>query len=89
MSKTIEIPDFDTLWKIGAVIGALVLGYIEFTKELDLLRMDMDEAKNKIEELVAKHIKDEEIRYLEMEEQIKWYQKEFNLNPLSWKKKKK
>jgi hypothetical protein len=89
MSKTIEIPDFDTLWKIGAVIGALVLGYIEFTKELDLLRMDMDEANNKIEELVAKHIKDEEIRYLEMEEQIKWYQKEFNLNPLSWKKKKK
>ena len=48
----------------------------------------MEEASNKIEELVEKHIVDEELRYSEMEEQIKWYQKEFNLNPLSWKKKK-
>jgi len=89
MPKTIEIPSFDTLWKIGAVVGALVLGYIEFTKELDLLRMEMDDANTQIEELVDKHIEDEESRYLEMEEQIKWYQKEFNLNPLSWKRKKK
>ena len=89
MPKTIEIPSFDTLWKIGAIVGALVLGYIEFTKELDLLRMEMDDANTQIEELVDKHIEDEESRYLEMEEQIKWYQKEFNLNPLSWKRKKK
>ena len=89
MPKTIDIPDFDTLWKIGALIGVLVLGYIEFTKELDLLRLEMDDANSKIEELVEKHIEDEESRYMEMEEQIKWYQKEFNLNPLSWKKKKK
>ena len=89
MPKTIEIPSFDTLWKIGAVVGTLVLGYIEFTKELDLLRMEMDDANTQIEELVDKHIEDEESRYLEMEEQIKWYQKEFNLNPLSWKRKKK
>ena len=89
MPKTIEIHDFDTLWKIGAGVGALVFGYIEFTKELDLLRLEMDDANSKIEELVEKHIEDEESRYLEMEEQIKWYQKEFNLNPLSWKKKKK
>jgi hypothetical protein len=89
MPKTIDIPDFDTLWKIGAVVGSMIFGYIEFTKELDLLRMEMDDANTKIEELVDKHIEDEESRYLEMEEQIKWYQKEFNLNPLSWKKKKK
>ena len=89
MPKTIDIPDFDTLWKIGALIGVLVLGYIEFTKELDLLRLEMDDANSQIEELVEKHIEDEESRYMEMEEQIKWYQKEFNLNPLSWKKKKK
>tara|TARA_R100001244_G_scaffold28182_1_gene27558 strand:- start:920 stop:1186 length:267 start_codon:yes stop_codon:yes gene_type:complete len=87
MPKTIEIPSFDTLWKIGAVVGALILGYIEFTKELDLLRMEMDDANTLIEELVEKHIEDEEGRYFEMEEQLKWYQKEFNLNPLSWKKK--
>ena len=89
MPKTIEIPSFDTLWKIGAVVGALILGYIEFTKELDLLRMEMDDANTQIEELVKKHIKAEDRRFEDMEEEIKWYQKNLSINPLSWKKKKK
>jgi hypothetical protein len=75
MPKTIDIPDFDTLWKIGAVVGAMIFGYIEFTKELDLLRMEMDDANTKIEELVAKHIEEEEARFEEMQEQVKWYQR--------------
>ena len=89
MPKTIEIPSFDTLWKIGAVVGALILGYIEFTKEMDLLRMEMDDANNQIEELVEKHIKAEDKRFEDMAEEIKWYQKNLSINPLSWKKKKK
>ena len=96
MSKIIKIPDFDTLWKIGAIVGALVLGYIEFTKELDLLRLEMDGANTKIAELVEKHIVAEDKRYeaqavqlSSMEEEIKWYQKNLSINPLSWKKKKK
>jgi hypothetical protein len=48
----------------------------------------MSEASNEIQELVSKHIEDEEERMVIMEEQLKWYQKEFNLNPLSWRKKK-
>ena len=89
MAKTIELPDFDTLWKIGAVVGALVFGYIEFTKELDLLRLEMDDANSQIEELVEKHIEAEDKRYEDMQEEIKWYQKNLSINPLSWKKKKK
>jgi len=89
MPKTIAIPSFDTLWKIGAVVGALILGYIEFTKELDLLRMEMDDANTQIEELVEKHIKAEDKRFEDMAEEIKWYQKNLSINPLSWKKKKK
>ena len=89
MPKTIEIPSFDTLWKIGAVVGALILGYIEFTKELDLLRMEMDDANTQIEELVEKHIEAEDKRFEDMQEEIKWYQKNLSINPLSWKKKKK
>ena len=89
MPKTIAIPSFDTLWKIGAVVGALILGYIEFTKEMDLLRMEMDDANNQIEELVEKHIKAEDKRFEDMAEEIKWYQKNLSINPLSWKKKKK
>jgi hypothetical protein len=46
----------------------------------------MSESDTQIEELVSKHIEEEQARYEKMEEEIKWYQK--NLNPLSWKKKK-
>ena len=42
-----------------------------------------------IGELVDRHIEDEQIRYKKMEEELQWYQKELNLNPLSWRKKKK
>ena len=42
-----------------------------------------------IEELVKKHIKAEDRRFEDMKEEIKWYQKNLSINPLSWKKKKK
>jgi membrane protein insertase Oxa1/YidC/SpoIIIJ len=73
---------------IGVVVGAIWY-YAKFENKVVTLESKMEEANLKINELVEKHIEDEESRYLEMEEQIKWYQKEFNLNPLSWKKKKK
>ena len=72
---------------IGAASGAIWY-YANFENKVNALEDKMEEASNKIEELVEKHIVDEELRYSEMEEQIKWYQKEFNLNPLSWKKRK-
>ena len=73
---------------IGVAAGAIWY-YANFENKVHALEEKMEEASSKIEELVDKHIIDEEIRYSEMEEQIKWYQKEFNLNPLSWKKRKK
>ena len=79
---------WDTLLTILGGIALAVWGYATFVSKVDTLEAKMEEANLKIEELVDKHIIDEEIRYTEMEEQIKWYQKEFNLNPLSWKKKK-
>ena len=87
--RTIEIPSFDTLWKIGVVLVAGVLAYIEFIGRIDDLRREMDDASSKIAELVEKHIEAEDERMVIMEEQLKWYQKEFNMNPLSWRKKKK
>ena len=80
---------WDTLLTILGGIALAVWGYATFVSKVETLETKMEEANLKIEELVEKHIVDEEIRYAEMEEQIKWYQKEFNLNPLSWKKKKK
>ena len=48
----------------------------------------MELADTNIEELVEKHIAQEEIKITQMQEQLKWYEEELNLNPLSWGKKK-
>lgn len=84
---TIEIPSFDTIWKVGALIVGLVFGYIEFEKEMASIRFELDEATTTISELVEKHIESEDKRFEDMEEEIKWYQKNISINPLSWKKK--
>tara|TARA_R100000458_G_C8150059_1_gene158036 strand:+ start:56 stop:205 length:150 start_codon:yes stop_codon:yes gene_type:complete len=49
----------------------------------------MIEANEKIQELLSKHIEDEEQEIAKLEERVKFYEKEFNINPLSWRKKKK
>ena len=50
------------------------------------LERKMDEANKTITELVEKHIVEEQERFTQMEEELKWYEK--NLNPFSKKKKK-
>ena len=49
----------------------------------------MNIASEEIESLVSKHIIDEEQAMSELEERVSFYEKEFNINPFSWKKKKK
>jgi len=36
-----------------------------------------------------KHMADEQIKREELEEKVSFYEKEFNINPLSWGKRKK
>ena len=54
----------------------------------------MEIANEEIAELVEKHIADEQTRYVQMEETLKWYETELvkvggvSLNPLNWGKKK-
>jgi membrane protein insertase Oxa1/YidC/SpoIIIJ len=60
-----------------------------FEWRIQELERSMSEASDEIQELVAKHIEAEDERMVIMEEQLKRYQKEFNMNPLSWRKKKK
>ena len=54
-----------------------------------MLEDGMAASTTQIGELVDRHIIDEQQRYKKMEEELQWYQKELNLNPLSWRKKKK
>ena len=71
------------------LVAGLVYSYLQIENRIGELERGMDFANEEIEELVSKHIEEEDARYLEMEKQLQWYQKELNLNPLSWGKRKK
>ena len=76
------------LAQIGALIAMLVYGYWNMITRITNLETEVAEADAQIEELVEKHIEEEEVRYAEMEKQLKFYEKEFNINPFSLVKKK-
>ena len=63
------------LGQIAVLIGMLVYGYWHVEMRIRSLESNFEEANLKIEELVNKHIQDEEERYAQMEEELKWYQK--------------
>ena len=71
------------LGQIAILIGMLVYGYWQIETRIRNLEANFEEANLKIQELVNKPIEDEEERYAQMEEELKWYQK------LTNKKKKK
>jgi uncharacterized coiled-coil protein SlyX len=79
---------FNIKWlgQICILVGGLVFGYWNVLNRLEKLEYRMAESDQQIEELVEKHIQEEQVRYDKMEEELKWYQK--NINPLSWRKKK-
>lgn len=71
------------------LMGGLLYGAWRVENRISVLEQRMAEANEQISDLVSKHINEERIRYAKMEEELNWYQKELNLNPFSWKKKKK
>ena len=78
-------------WLIQSVvvIAGLVYSYLQIENRIKELERRVELADTEIEELVSKHIEEEEVKIAEMQEQLEWYQKELNLslNPLSWGKK--
>ena len=76
------------LGQIIVGVAVIVLGYLRIENRIAELERRMESANTRIEELVSKHIADEEIKITKMQEQLEWYQQELNLNPLSWGKKK-
>ena len=49
----------------------------------------MLDANEQIGDLLGKHIGEERIEREELAEKVSFYEKEFNINPLSWGKRKK
>ena len=82
---------FNIKWlgQILVLCGMLVYGFWNIVARIEALEEGMAASTAQIGELVDRHIEDEQIRYKKMEEELQWYQKELNLNPLSWRKKKK
>ena len=68
--------------------GLVGEGFYFYNRFLEL-ETNMLEANNKIEELLSKHIKNEEQEIAKLEERVKFYEKAFNINPFSWRKKQK
>ena len=71
------------LLQSAVVIAGLVYSYYSVIQRITELEKGMLDANKTITELVEKHIVEEQARYAEMEEELKWYQK------LTNKKKKK
>jgi len=71
-----------------ALVAGLVYSYLQIENRIGELERRVELADTEIEELVNKHIENEEAKIAQMEKEIEWYSKELNLNPLSWGKKK-
>jgi len=81
--------NFKWLLQICALVGALVYGYWQIETRIRDLENKIVVADETIGNLLDKHIVEERIEREELSEKVKFYEKEFNLNPLSWGKRKK
>jgi len=70
------------------LVAGLVYSYLQIENRIGELERRVELSDTNIEDLVSKHIAEEEVKIAHMEEQLDWYQRELNLNPLSWGKKK-
>ena len=77
------------LGQLFVAVAGVVYGYLQITNRIAELERGMELATASIEELVNKHMLEEQKTREEMEERISFFEKELNLNPFSWKRKKK
>ena len=77
------------LGQLLVLVGMLVYGYWRIESRLGQLENEMLSADVKIEDLLDKHMAEEKIQREQLEEKVNFYEKEFNINPLSWGKRKK
>ena len=71
-----------------ALVGAIVYGYYRIESRLGKLEAELVEADSTIRSLLDKHSLEEERKRSELESKLSFYEKELNLNPFSWGKKK-
>ncbi len=77
------------LGQLLVLVGMLVYGYWRIESRLGQLEDKMVTSDVKIEDLLEKHMVEEKLQRERLEEKVSFYEKEFNINPLSWGKRKK
>ena len=77
------------LGQLLVLVAMLVYGYWRVESRLGELEKKMLDANEQIGDLLGKHIVDERAEREELAEKVNFYEKEFNINPLSWGKRKK
>ena len=72
------------------LVAGLVYSYLQIENRIGELERRVELSDTEIQELVSKHIAEEEVKIAQMQEQLEWYEKELSLelNPLNWGKKK-
>lgn len=81
--------NFKFLAQAFVLVGSLVYGYYRIESRLGNLESEVAKADKKIGNLLDKHIVDERLEREELAEKVKFYEKEINLNPMSWGKRRK
>ena len=70
------------------LVAVIVYGYWRIESRLATLEDQVTYADEQIGDLLSKHIVEERAEREELAEKVAFYEKEFNINPLSWGKKK-
>ena len=79
------------LGQMLVLVASLVYGYYRIETRIADLERGIQLANEEIEDLISKHIAEEEVKIAQMQEQLEWYEKELSLelNPLNSGKKRK
>ena len=86
MSVTIN---FKWLLQLIVFVGMIVYGWWQLESRIQDLERNMVLALEEIELHDAERLESQQAHVAEMEERMKWYENELNLNPFSWGKGKK
>ena len=77
------------LGQLLVLVAGLVYGFWTIESRIRNLEEGVELSKVEISVLLDKHRVEEASKREELEERVSFYEKEFNINPLSWGKRKK
>jgi len=81
--------NFKFLANVFIVGGSILYAWFSLQERITSLEKEVLEANDEIRNLMAKHQLEESAQLEELESKLKFYEKELNINPLSWRKRKK